>query len=69
MEKAKISVIQFFALMLLFELGSELVISHGMDANSDSIRNVCGNRFIFNLLLLISSISEPAIYRLCSANI
>ncbi|MBZ5751717.1 GerAB/ArcD/ProY family transporter [Metabacillus rhizolycopersici] len=35
MEKAKISVIQFFALMLLFELGSALVISHGMDAKKD----------------------------------
>ncbi|MDQ0247514.1 spore germination protein KB [Bacillus fengqiuensis] len=36
MEKAKISAIQLFALMFMFEMGTSLVISHGIDAKRDA---------------------------------
>jgi spore germination protein KB len=36
MEKAKISVIQLFALMFIFELGTALVVSYGIDAKKDA---------------------------------
>jgi spore germination protein KB len=46
MEKAKISVIQLFAMMFLFELGSALVVSLGSNAKKDAwlaiLLGVCG---------------------------
>ncbi|MDQ0246088.1 spore germination protein KB [Bacillus fengqiuensis] len=36
MEKAKISVIQLFAMMFIFELGSALVVSYGVTAKKDA---------------------------------
>ncbi|KON90340.1 hypothetical protein AF332_16485 [Sporosarcina globispora] len=36
MEKAKISAIQLFALMFLFEMGTAVIISYGIDAKKDS---------------------------------
>ncbi|MGG3572961.1 GerAB/ArcD/ProY family transporter [Bacillus gobiensis] len=36
MEKAKVSVIQLFALMFLFELGTMIVVSYGISAKKDS---------------------------------
>ncbi|MED3930331.1 endospore germination permease [Priestia megaterium] len=46
MEKAKISVIQLFALMFIFELGTALVISYGTSAGKDAwlsiLLAICG---------------------------
>ncbi|MBZ5753214.1 GerAB/ArcD/ProY family transporter [Metabacillus rhizolycopersici] len=36
MEKAKISIIQLFAMMFIFDLGTALVISYGIDAKKDA---------------------------------
>lgn len=36
MEKAKISVIQLFALMFLFEIGTSLVVNYGIEAEKDA---------------------------------
>ncbi len=51
MEKAKISVIQLFALMFLFELGSALVVSLGSDAKKDAwlavLLGLCGGIVLF----------------------
>ncbi|MGM7724330.1 GerAB/ArcD/ProY family transporter [Metabacillus sp. Hm71] len=62
MEKAKISVIQLFAMMFMFEMGTALVISYGVGAKKDAwlaiLLGMCGgNDRIFHLLLFISSIS------------
>jgi spore germination protein KB len=46
MEKAKISVIQLFALMFIFELGTALVVSYGTSAGKDAwlsiLLAICG---------------------------
>jgi spore germination protein KB len=51
MEKAKISVIQLFAMMFLFELGSALVVSLGSNAKKDAwlaiLLGVCGGIVLF----------------------
>ncbi|MCM3655561.1 GerAB/ArcD/ProY family transporter, partial [Metabacillus litoralis] len=36
MEKAKISVIQLFAMIFMFELGSAVVVSYGITAKKDA---------------------------------
>ncbi|WP_078411258.1 GerAB/ArcD/ProY family transporter [Priestia abyssalis] len=51
MEKAKISVIQLFAMMFLFELGSALVVSLGSNAKKDAwlaiLLGMCGGMVLF----------------------
>jgi spore germination protein KB len=51
MEKAKISVIQLFAMMFLFELGSSLVVSYGVTAKKDAwlaiLLGMCGGIVLF----------------------
>ncbi|MBZ5753794.1 GerAB/ArcD/ProY family transporter [Metabacillus rhizolycopersici] len=51
MEKAKISVIQLFAMMFLFELGSALVVSYGVTAKKDAwlaiLLGMCGGIALF----------------------
>ncbi|OIJ12023.1 spore gernimation protein KB [Anaerobacillus alkalilacustris] len=51
MEKAKINPFQLFVLMTLFELGSAIVISIGIDAKQDAwitiLFGLCGGLFIF----------------------
>ncbi|MCM3676862.1 spore germination protein [Peribacillus simplex] len=51
MEKAKISVIQLFAMMFLFELGSALVVSLASDAKKDAwlaiLLGMCGGIVLF----------------------
>ncbi|MBT2733685.1 GerAB/ArcD/ProY family transporter [Bacillus sp. ISL-7] len=51
MEKAKVSVIQLFAMMFLFELGSALVVSLGSGAGKDSwlaiLLGMCGGVVLF----------------------
>ncbi|WP_259345680.1 GerAB/ArcD/ProY family transporter [Priestia aryabhattai] len=36
MEKAKISVIQLFALVFIFDLGTALIVSYGIPARKDA---------------------------------
>jgi spore germination protein KB len=51
MEKAKVSVIQLFAMMFLFELGSALVVSLGSNAGKDAwlaiLLGLCGGIVLF----------------------
>lgn len=51
MEKAKVSVIQLFAMMFLFELGSALVVSYGVGAQKDAwlaiLLGMCGGIVLF----------------------
>jgi spore germination protein KB len=51
MEKAKVSAIQLFAMMFLFELGSALVVSLGSDAKKDAwlaiLLGLCGGIVLF----------------------
>ncbi|GAA3333032.1 hypothetical protein GCM10020331_095490 [Ectobacillus funiculus] len=51
MEKAKISVIQLFAMMFMFELGSALVVSYGVTARKDAwlaiLLGLCGGIALF----------------------
>ncbi|MDQ0879405.1 GerAB/ArcD/ProY family transporter [Peribacillus sp. V2I11] len=51
MEKAKISVIQLFSMMFLFELGSALVVSLAIDAKKDAwlaiLLGMCGGIVLF----------------------
>lgn len=51
MEKAKISAIQLFAMMFLFELGSALVVSYGITAKKDAwiatLLGLCGGIVLF----------------------
>jgi spore germination protein KB len=51
MEKAKISVIQLFAMIFMFELGSALVVSYGITAKKDAwlaiLLGVCGGIALF----------------------
>ncbi|RBW70032.1 GerAB/ArcD/ProY family transporter [Bacillus taeanensis] len=51
MEKAKISVIQLFAMMFLFELGTMLVVSYGIGAKKDAwlaiLLGMCGGIILF----------------------
>lgn len=51
MEKAKISVIQLFAMMFIFELGSALVVSYGATAGKDAwlaiLLGMCGGILLF----------------------
>ncbi|MCM3654387.1 GerAB/ArcD/ProY family transporter [Metabacillus litoralis] len=51
MEKAKISVIQLFAMMFLFELGSAIVVSYGIGAKKDAwlaiLLAMCGGIILF----------------------
>lgn len=51
MEKTKISAIQLFAMMFLFELGSALVVSLGIDAKKDAwltiLLGLCGGIVLF----------------------
>jgi len=67
MEKAKISVIQLFALMFIFDLGTALIVSYGIPARKDAWLAVIlgmggGILLFFCLLYAISSISEPPTY-------
>jgi spore germination protein KB len=59
MEKAKISVIQLFAIMVMFEMGTALVVSYGISAGKDAwlaiLFGMCGGIvffFIYYLLFL-----------------
>lgn len=60
MEEAKLSAIQLFALMFIFELGSALVVILGISAKKDAwlviLLGMCGG-IVFNLLFIISPIS------------
>ncbi|MBZ5752737.1 GerAB/ArcD/ProY family transporter [Metabacillus rhizolycopersici] len=51
MEKAKISVIQLFAMMFIYELGSALVVSYGVTAKKDAwlaiLLGICGGIVLF----------------------
>ncbi|WP_342045841.1 GerAB/ArcD/ProY family transporter [Bacillus sp. OTU530] len=51
MEKAKISVIQLFSMMFMFELGSALVVSYGVTARKDAwlaiLLGLCGGIALF----------------------
>ncbi|MGM7719950.1 GerAB/ArcD/ProY family transporter [Metabacillus sp. Hm71] len=51
MEKAKVSVIQLFAMMLIYELGSALVVSYGVTAKKDAwlaiLLGMCGGIALF----------------------
>ncbi|MCM2534346.1 spore germination protein [Neobacillus pocheonensis] len=51
MEKAKVSVIQLFAMMFLFELGSAVVVSFGIGAKKDAwlaiLLGICGGIALF----------------------
>jgi len=51
MEKAKISAIQLFAMMFMFELGSALVVSYGITAKKDAwiatLLGMCGGVILF----------------------
>lgn len=51
MEKAKISVIQLFAMMFIFDLGSSLVVSYGVTAKKDAwlaiLIGMCGGIVLF----------------------
>ncbi|MBZ5753750.1 GerAB/ArcD/ProY family transporter [Metabacillus rhizolycopersici] len=51
MEKAKISVIQLFAMMFLFDLGSAIVVSYGIGAKKDAwlaiLLGMCGGIAVF----------------------
>jgi spore germination protein KB len=51
MEKAKVSVIQLFAMMFLYELGSALVVSYGVTAKKDAwlaiLLGMCGGIVLF----------------------
>ncbi|MBD1381768.1 GerAB/ArcD/ProY family transporter [Metabacillus arenae] len=51
MEKAKVSAIQLFAMMFIFELGSALVVSLGIDAKKDAwlavLLGLCGGIVLF----------------------
>ncbi|WP_427127424.1 GerAB/ArcD/ProY family transporter (plasmid) [Priestia megaterium] len=51
MEKAKLSVIQLFALMFIFELGTALVVSYGTNAGKDAWLSIllamCGGTVLF----------------------
>ncbi|MFB9759627.1 GerAB/ArcD/ProY family transporter, partial [Ectobacillus funiculus] len=51
MEKEKISAIQLFAMMFLFELGSALVVSYGITAKKDAwiatLLGLCGGIVLF----------------------
>jgi spore germination protein KB len=51
MEKAKISVIQLFAMIFMFELGSALVVSYGITAKKDAwlaiLLGMCGGIILF----------------------
>jgi len=51
MEKTKISAIQLFAMMFMFELGSALVVSHGVTAKKDAwlaiLLGLCGGIVLF----------------------
>jgi len=51
MEKAKISIIQLFSLMFIFEMGTVLVVSYGICAGKDAwlaiLLGMCGGIFLF----------------------
>ncbi|MGG3573872.1 GerAB/ArcD/ProY family transporter [Bacillus gobiensis] len=51
MEKAKISVIQLFAMMFIFDLGTALVVSHGIHAKKEAwlaiLLGMCGGIALF----------------------
>jgi spore germination protein KB len=63
METAKVSVIQLFSMMFLFELGSALVVSLGSNAGKDAwfaiLLGLCGGMALF---FMYSSISHPSIF-------
>jgi len=50
-EKAKISIIQLFAMMFLFNMGTALVVSYGIDAKKDAwlaiLLGMCGGIILF----------------------
>jgi len=53
MEKAKISAVQLFILMVLFELGSALLVPLAIDAKQDAwLAILLGMVFSFVLLLI-----------------
>lgn len=51
MEKAKISAIQLFAMMVIFDLGTALVVSYGIGAKKDAwlaiLLGMCGGIVLF----------------------
>lgn len=51
MEKAKVSVIQLFSMMFLFEIGSAIVVSYGLTAKKDAwlaiLLGMCGGLMLF----------------------
>ncbi|WP_299094808.1 GerAB/ArcD/ProY family transporter [uncultured Metabacillus sp.] len=51
MEKAKISVIQLFSIMFIFDMGTALVISYGIGAQKDAwlaiLLGMCGGVVLF----------------------
>ncbi|GAA3326020.1 hypothetical protein GCM10020331_060250 [Ectobacillus funiculus] len=51
MEKAKVSVIQLFSMMFIFELGSAVVVSFGIGARKDAwfaiLLGLCGGVALF----------------------
>ncbi|MCM3652339.1 GerAB/ArcD/ProY family transporter [Metabacillus litoralis] len=57
MEKAKLSAIQLFALMFIFELGSALVVSLGISAKKDAwlaiLLGMCGGIVLFLIYYLL----------------
>jgi len=57
MEKAKISVIQLFALMFMFELGTALVVSYGTNAGKDAWLSIllamCGGIVLFYIFYFL----------------
>ncbi|KYG32972.1 GerAB/ArcD/ProY family transporter [Priestia endophytica] len=62
MEKAKISGIQLFALMFIFELGTALVVSYGRDAGKDawlSILLAMSGGVILSFIYLLLSHQHP----------
>jgi spore germination protein KB len=57
MEKAKLSVIQLFALMFIFEMGTALVISYGTNAGKDAWLSIllamCGGIVLFYIFYFL----------------
>ncbi|MFS0907215.1 endospore germination permease [Priestia aryabhattai] len=57
MEKAKLSVIQLFALMFIFELGTALVVSYGTNAGKDAWLSIllamCGGIVLFYIFYFL----------------
>lgn len=57
MEKAKLSVIQLFALMFIFEMGTALVVSYGTNAGKDAWLSIllvmCGGIVLFYIFYFL----------------